>query len=73
MAASPQHIARLDAELCNGNVSANSIEENDEIWDNSNQISCGKPPRNLSAVRHCSSSAFLAEPVSKNSFFYQLG
>ncbi|XP_044469427.1 probable protein phosphatase 2C 47 [Mangifera indica] len=62
MAASPQHIARLDAELCNGNVSANSIEENDEIWDNSNQISCGKPPRNLSAVRHCSSSAFLAEP-----------
>ncbi|KAJ0041269.1 hypothetical protein Pint_28729 [Pistacia integerrima] len=62
MAVSPQHIARLDAKLCNGNVSANSIEENDEILDNSNQISAGKPPRNLSTVRHCSSSAFLSEP-----------
>ncbi|KAJ0096965.1 hypothetical protein Patl1_29287 [Pistacia atlantica] len=72
MAVSPQQIARLDAKFCNGNVSANSIEENDEILDNSNQISSGKPPRSLSTVRHCSSSAFLSEPKKNCENFMEI-
>lgn len=37
----------------------------DSLVNNSNQVALGKPPRNISVMRHCTSSAFLCESVSK--------
>ncbi|XVF18159.1 hypothetical protein REPUB_Repub10bG0188300 [Reevesia pubescens] len=43
----------------------NSVEdENEDTLENMNQTSAAKPPRNLSAIRHCTSSAWLTERES---------
>lgn len=60
----PQQMARLDGKCCNGNMPMNAMEDqNDETLDNSNQFNntAGKPPRNLSVMRHSCSSAWLSE------------
>ncbi|KAL6226902.1 hypothetical protein ACLB2K_000861 [Fragaria x ananassa] len=36
----------------------------DSLVNNSNQVALGKPPRNISVMRHCTSSAFLCESDS---------
>lgn len=76
-------IERLDggcSGTCKGSVSAME-DEKDENLDNLNQLTTGKPPRNVKMVRHCSSSAFftdfeseiailgLVSPSSENSVF----
>lgn len=76
-------IERLDggcSGTCKGSVSTME-DEKDENLDNSNQLTTGKPPRNVKMVRHCSSSAFftdfeseiailgLVSPSSENSVF----
>ncbi|KAJ6678282.1 PROTEIN PHOSPHATASE 2C 47-RELATED [Salix viminalis] len=53
-------IERLDGghnSTCKGSVSA----MDDEKDENLNQLSSGKPPRNVKMVRHCSSSAFFTD------------
>lgn len=65
----PQQMARLDGKCCNGNMPMNAMEDqNDETLDNSNQFNntAGKPPRNLSVMRHSCSSAWLSEAVSRS-------
>ncbi|KAH9662300.1 putative protein phosphatase 2C 47 [Citrus sinensis] len=60
----PQQMARLDGKCCNGNMPMNAMEDqNVETLDNSNQFNntAGKPPRNLSVMRHSCSSAWLSE------------
>ncbi|KAJ8771057.1 hypothetical protein K2173_023382 [Erythroxylum novogranatense] len=61
---SPQ-IPRLDGD-CNANKGGLFVMEdaNDDTLENLNQLNPGKPPRNHSAMRHCSSSLFLPEPES---------
>ncbi|KAL5557354.1 hypothetical protein UlMin_039590 [Ulmus minor] len=39
-------------------------DQNVDAFGNFNQINSGKPPRNLSVMRHCTSSAFLVESES---------
>uniref|UniRef100_A0A2P2LSI6 protein-serine/threonine phosphatase n=1 Tax=Rhizophora mucronata TaxID=61149 RepID=A0A2P2LSI6_RHIMU len=39
-------------------------DKNEDHSENLNQLNLGKPPRNLSTMRHCSSSLFLIEPES---------
>lgn len=39
---------------------------NDNTLDSMAQVNTRKPPRNLSVMRHCASSALLAESVSKS-------
>lgn len=59
-------IERLDggcSGTCKGSVSAME-DEKDENLDNLNQLTTGKPPRNVKMVRHCSSSAFFTDFVS---------
>lgn len=66
-----QQITSLEAKCCNnGNVSSTKEmeEQNDETLDHSNQAHAGKPPRNLSTMRHSCSSAWLAESVGRNFF-----
>lgn len=59
----PQQMARLDGKCCNGNVSTHAMEDqNDETSNNA----AGKPPRNLSVMRHSCSSAWLSEAVSRS-------
>lgn len=64
-------VTRLDGEIDKGStVSSNNRVVQDEIddtLDKFGQLTTGKPPRNLSFMRHCSSTAWLAEPVS---FFF---
>ncbi|KAJ4837924.1 hypothetical protein Tsubulata_022514 [Turnera subulata] len=59
-------MARLDGGCSTSKGSTVTIMENeaDDTLQNLNQLSCGvgKPPRNVSAMRHCSSSAFLTDP-----------
>eukprot|EP00257_Ricinus_communis_P017840 XP_015576374.1 probable protein phosphatase 2C 47 isoform X2 [Ricinus communis] len=38
-------------------------DENDDNSENLSQSKTGKPPRNLSCMRHCSSTAFFIDPV----------
>ena len=59
-------IERLDGghnSTCKGSVPAMD-DEKDENLDNLNQLSSGKPPRNVKMVRHCSSSAFFTDFLS---------
>lgn len=55
-------------------MSASAMEDhNADTLATSNQTTTGKPPRNLSVMRHCTSSAFLCESVSQvlmGFFFY---
>ncbi|XP_021274358.1 probable protein phosphatase 2C 47 [Herrania umbratica] len=54
------HSTRLEGGSFQG--SFNSMEdENEGSLENMNQINAAKPPRNLSAMRHCTSSAWLPE------------
>lgn len=47
-------------------MSASAMEDhNADTLVTSNQTTTGKPPRNLSVMRHCTSSAFLCESVSQ--------
>lgn len=61
-------VTRLDGEIDKGStVSSNNRVVQDEIddtLDKFGQLTTGKPPRNLSFMRHCSSTAWLAEPES---------
>lgn len=51
--------------------SFNSMEdENADTLENMNQTNAAKPPRNLSAMRHCTSSAWLTERVSLFLFYF---
>ncbi|KAF5751245.1 protein phosphatase 2C 47 [Tripterygium wilfordii] len=50
---------------CKGTVSALD-DPKDDNFDGLNQVSAGKPPRNLSTMRHCTSSQWLAELESDN-------
>ncbi|XVE87556.1 hypothetical protein DITRI_Ditri18aG0127100 [Diplodiscus trichospermus] len=54
------HTSRLEGGSFKG--SFNSMEdENEDTLENMNQNNAAKPPRNLSAMRHCTSSAWLTE------------
>ncbi|XP_015889591.2 probable protein phosphatase 2C 47 [Ziziphus jujuba] len=57
---SPQ-VTRLDGGFSKGSGVSAMEDHNADSSDNLNQITSGKPPRNLSVMRHCTSSAFLAE------------
>lgn len=47
-------------------MSTSAMEDhNADTLVTSNQTTTGKPPRNLSVMRHCTSSAFLCESVSQ--------
>src|SRR2546425_1010493 len=52
----------------NGNLSVMEEDENGDSSENVTQTKRGKPPRNLSCMRHCSSTAFFIDPVSSNFF-----
>lgn len=41
------------------------LNNDDDTLGSLSQMNPGKPPRNFSVMRHCNSSAFLAESVSK--------
>ena len=56
---SPQTILAERGGCCKGNVGAAMEDVNNETLDHPNQSSIGKPPRNLSVMRHCISSARL--------------
>ncbi|XVF16043.1 hypothetical protein REPUB_Repub09cG0207600 [Reevesia pubescens] len=57
------HTTRLEGRSFKGSL--NSMEdEKEDTLENMNQINPAKPPRNLSAMRHCTSSAWLAERES---------
>lgn len=56
---SPQTILTEGGGCCKGNVGAAMEDVNDETLDHPNQSSTGKPPRSLSVMRHCISSARL--------------
>lgn len=67
---SPQAILAEGGGCCNGNVGSSMKDANDETLDSPNQLNIGKPPRSLSVIRHCISSARLtgtAEWVSNSS------
>lgn len=44
------------------------LNNDDDSLGNLIQMNPGKPPRNFSGMRHCNSSAFLAESVSKTPY-----
>jgi protein phosphatase 2C family protein 2/3 len=56
-------IERLDGG-CGSPSKGSASATEDENLDNLNQLSAGKPPRNIKIVRHCSSSAFFTDFVS---------
>lgn len=60
---SPQ-ITRLDGGCYKGSGVSAMEDQVADTSENLNQMSAGKPPRNLSVMRHCTSSALLAELVS---------
>lgn len=52
-------------------MSTSTMEDhNADTLATSNQTTTGKPPRNLSVMRHCTSSAFLCESVSQDLIFF---
>lgn len=56
---SPHTILAEGGGCCKGNVGSAMEDMNDETLDHSNQLNIGKPPRSLSVMRHCISSARL--------------
>ncbi|KAK3224202.1 hypothetical protein Dsin_011227 [Dipteronia sinensis] len=63
VAGSDQVSANSMCKCCNGKVVG---QDQDQIQneENSNQLSAAKPPRNISTMRHCSSTAWLSESES---------
>lgn len=61
---SPQ-VTGLDGGFSKGSGVSAMDDHNADSTESLNQITSGKPPRNLSVMRHCTSSAFLAELVRK--------
>lgn len=53
----------LEHEQCKGSASSMEDEDHDTLENLSSNMS-GKPPRNLSVIRQCNSSAWLSEMVS---------
>ncbi|KAJ9146851.1 hypothetical protein P3X46_029071 [Hevea brasiliensis] len=56
-------ISTWDVGCTNSNSSLPAMDnENDDASENLSQSKAGKPPRNLSCMRHCSNTAFLTDP-----------
>ncbi|KAF2291682.1 hypothetical protein GH714_028104 [Hevea brasiliensis] len=58
-----RQISTWDVGCTNSNSSLPAMDnENDDASENLSQSKAGKPPRNLSCMRHCSNTAFLTDP-----------
>lgn len=58
------HVTRLDGGCLNDGSMPIMEDQNVDALGNSNHVPTGKPPRNLSVMRNCTSYALLTESVS---------